>query len=467
MSYSLDPTGKSLRNKVIGETKAVALLPGRTHLFMIMKDGPFYTEGLFIKYTPHTGQPRILVPGIDYVAAFPFVEATRKINAPIFAGVEFMDLTMSGTVTCTYQALGGDYGGGAATISGIETGFIGDPRFAKWETLLTLPAVPTITHPWTVANVDDVANAVTELEKVGLVVHLRPRFLPSPDQAKFIPTPEELGLGNLPNYPVATDQQALIGLETQALMTPATTKIAAGAEVTRVLSDSGYLVPIPHAGGLYIVNPKTTVEYQDRVYAIRPSAVPYTTTGVWDIDKTKFSTVRGSDKENWVRTRIIVTGNEEEIIGLGKVFDVAVDHDCLILPQLIVNDINFMVYGVDYKLSDDKLYVAYPIGAGDKLILHTKRSFINLNRENQVNKVFVVTTPNNVFDITDKNINSENIRVTINDFIILDADAGDYQVENGLLTINYIIGIGDVIEVENIDSMPMLGKMLMRTIMYS
>lgn len=464
MAYDLDPTGKSLRNKIINETKTISLAPGLSHLFIIPFDGPYYAESLFVKYTSVSGESRVLLPDVDYYPVFPYAEATRKINAPIFAGIEFIDRTLNGTVTYAYQTMGGVYGSEPSTIASIEAGFTGDPQFTAWETQVTLPAVPVITHPWTVANVDDVANAVAELEKVGLVVHLRPKFLPEPGQEVFIPTASEIGLGNVPNYPAATDQQALEGTETQALMTPATTKVAVSAEVTRILSESGYLVPIAYAGSIYITNPKTTVEYQDRVYAIRPSAVPYTTTGVWAIDKAYFVTVRGSDVESWVRTRMTVAGNEEEISGLGKVFNISVEHDSLILPQLTVNDINFLVYGVDYKMSDDKLYVSYPLDVGDVLLLHTKRSVVNLNRENQINKVFIAVSGSNTFDISDKNVNSENIRVTINDFVILDPTLGDYVVNNGILTINYSIGIGDVIEVENIDSMPMFGKALLRNL---
>jgi hypothetical protein len=313
--------------------------------------------------------------------------------------------------------------------------------------------------------VDDIANAVGELEKVGLVVHLRPKFLPQPGQEVFIPTAEEIGLGSVPNYPVATIEQATEGLETQALMTPATTKTAVAAEVIRVLSDSGYLVPVDYAGGIYITDPKTTLSYQDKVYAILANAVPYTTTGVWETDKVYFTIVRGSEIENWVRTSITVSGSEQTIDSLGTVFPIAVEHDSAILPQLILNDVTFLVYGVDFKMSNDTLYVAYPLDTGDGLVLHTKRSVVNLNRENQINVVFVATNSNNVFDISNKSVNAQNIRITINDFIVLDPTVGDYVVNNGILTINYLIGVGDIIEVENIDSAQLLSKSILRNLL--
>jgi hypothetical protein len=146
MAYDLDPTGKSLRNKVIGENKNISLLAGRSHLFIIPFDGPFYAESFFVKYTPNIGDARVLLPDIDYYPVFPYSEATRKINAPIFAGIEFIDLTLNGVIDYTYQTMGGVYSIDGATVASLEAGFTGDPRFTAWETLVSLPAVPTITH---------------------------------------------------------------------------------------------------------------------------------------------------------------------------------------------------------------------------------------------------------------------------------------------------------------------------------
>lgn len=458
MSYDLDPTGKSLRNKIIGETKTISLPANRTHLFIIPNDGPFYAESLFIKYTPTAGQSKMLVADVDYVAVFPYTEAARKLNSAIFAGVEFFDLTLSGTVTYTYQTIGGTSLSTGPTIAAIEAGFTGDPKFTKWDTLVTLPELPDVTYQWSLVNVDAVANAVAELEKVGIVAHLRPRFLPEPGEQVFIPSPEEIGLGNVPNYPAATSQQAIEGTEDRALMTPATTKAATNAEVVRLLSEIGYLIPVTYVGGLHITDPKTTVDYQGRVYAVRPQIVPYTTTGVWNVDKGAFYATRESDSESWVQNLFVVSGGENTIPGLGVVFDVSVYHDCMLAPQLILNKVSFLVHGVDYKLSDDKLYVSYPLAVNDKLVLYTKRSFTSISRENQINKVFVVNSSSVSFDISDKKAKPENIRVIINNFIMLNSIEGDYSIAGGTLTINYPIGIGDIVEVENIDSMPSMGR---------
>ncbi len=465
MTYAFDPTGKSLQNQIIGETKPISLSQGRTRLYLIPLKGPYYSDSLTIKYTPVAGPERILVESIDYNPSFQFVDATRKVNAPVYAGISFIDLTLNGTVTYNYQAVGTAYQTTSAAIQAIETTGTNDPLFTVWDTVVTLPEVPVVTHPWSVVNVDDVARSVEELAKIGLVAHLRPRFLPAPGEEVFIPTPEEIGLGNLPNYPAATQQVAIEGIDTESLMTPATTKAAVEAELTRQLSEIGYLVALPYAGSLFITNPRATIEYQGETYAIKDESVPYTTTGVWAQDSAYFELIKYAEREKWVRTNIEITGDEPIIDGLGSVLEVVVEHDSRISPQLIINDVLYLIHTVDFKLSDDKLYINYPLNIGDRILLLTKRSLMSVNRDKQVNKVFVLTNNNNTFDVSDVVVDVDNLRITLNDFIILTTEQNDYSITDGMMTVNYRLAAGDILEVENIDSSSIFGKSFLRSLL--
>ena len=465
MTYAFDPTGKSLQNQVIGETKPISLAQGRTRLYLIPLKGPYYSQSLTIKYTPIAGPERILVESIDYIPSFQFVDATRKANAPVYAAISFIDLTLNGTVTYNYQSVGTSYETAPAIIQTIETTGTNDPLFTVWDTVVALPEVPVVTHPWSVVNVDDVARSVEELAKVGLVAHLRPRFLQEPGEEVFIPTPEEIGLGNLPNYPAATQQAAIEGTDTESLMTPATTKAAVEAELTRQLSEIGYLVPLPYAGSLYITNPRATIDYQDETYAIKDESVPYTTTGVWAEDEPYFELIKYADREKWARTNIVVTGSEPVIDGLGSVIDVTVEHDSRVSPQLIINDVLYLIHTVDFKLSDDKLYINYPLNIDDRLLLLTKRSLMSVNRDKQINKVFVLTNNDNTFDVSDVSVDTDNLRVTLNDFIILTTEQNDYSIVDGILTVNYRLAAGDILEVENIDNSSIFGKSFLRSLL--
>lgn len=465
MTYMFDPTGKNIQNQVIGESKPVSLGVGRNYLYIIPINGPYFTDSLVIKYTPNTGSERILVEGVDYRNSFQYVDATRKINTPVYAGISFIDLTLNGTVTYNYQALGSAYASDEVTINTIETTATVDPMFTSWDSIVTLPPVPTVTYPWTTVNVDEVHRTVEALGKVGLVAHLRPRFLQQPGETVFIPSAQEVGLGNVPNYPAATEQEALEGVSEQALMTPAKTAKAVQGELARQLADMGYPAPLMYAGGLSITLQKTTVKYDGQTYVIKDNSVPFATSGVWSNDAIHFDLFKYADYEKWVRTYITVTGTETELPILGKEFNVTVDHDSRIAPQLILNDVIFLVFTVDYKLGTDKLYINYPLAAGDKLVLHTKRSLMSTKTDRLVNKIINVNDNRTVFDITEINVDKDNLRIVLNDLITLNPDLGDYSINNGMLTVNYRLAVGDILEVENIDSSSIFGKMVMRNLL--
>lgn len=465
MTYAFDPTGKSIQNQVIGESKSISLAPGRSYLFIIPTDGPYYPDSLVIKYTPVSGVERILSEGVDYRNSLQYVDATRKINTLVYAGISFNDLTLNGTVTYNYQTLGGIYSTDPSTIATIETTSTVDPLFTAWDSLATLPTIPTIDYPWTTVNVDDVHRTVDALDKVGLVAHLRPKFLIQPNTTVFIPTPQEIGLGNVPNYSAASEQDALDGTSTSKLMTPAVTAKAVQGELAKQLADMGYSAPLAYAGGLNITLQKTTVKYDDKTYVIKNNSVPYVTAGVWANDSIHFQLFKYADNEKWNHTPIAVTGTEPVFPILGLSFDVSIEHDCRIAPQLILNDVLFLVYTVDYKLGMDKLYVNYPLAAGDKLSLFTKKSLMSIGTDKLVNKAFAINDNTTVFDITDINIDKENLRVVLNDFITLNPNLGDYSITNGMLTVNYRLAVGDVLEVENIDSTTIFGKTALRNLL--
>lgn len=465
MLNAFDPTGKAVQNQIIGENKTISLAPGRNYLYIIPSQGPYFPGSLVIKYTPISGAERFLAEGVDYLPSFQFVDATRKINAPVNAGISFIDLTLNGTVTYNYQALGSTYITAGATITSIETTSLVDPMFTTWDSLVTLPAVPTVDYPWTTVNVDDVHRTVEELAKVGLVAHLRPKFLNTPGTEVFIPTPEEIGLGEVPNYPPATLQQAIAGTNNASLMTPLTTAAAVESEVIKQLANVGYLVPVEYAGSIYIENERFTIKVGDEVYVIKAGSLPYTTSGVWANDAVHFELFKYAQKENWNKTYITVSGTEPSTAALGIEFNVSIEHDSRVVPQLIINDVIFAVYMADYKLSDDKLYVKYPLATGDRLLLQTKRSLMSVNRDQVINKVFHVAGGATSFNLGDVNIDPDNLRVTLNDFIILNAQQGDYSITNNILAVTYALAVGDVLEVENIDTAPIFGKTALRSIL--
>ena len=112
-------------------------------------------------------------------------------------------------------------------------------------------------------------------------------------------------------------------------------------------------------------------------------------------------------------------------------------------------------------------FVTLSANVGDRLTLLTKRSLISLDREPPVNKLFTVNNGQTTFDISDvvSVVDVLNLRITLNDFVTLSANVGDYTIVNGILTIAYPMAAGDVVEIENIDSTTLFGKTALRNLL--
>lgn len=458
-TYSLDPTGAALQNAVIGESKTLNLPIGRNYLFVVPTYGPFFEESLIIRHTSLAGVSRILEPSVDYYAGFKFQDATRKSNRPIYGAIAFVDNTLTGNITYSYQALGGQFILSSGNITSIQANEVRDPKFTTWEQVATPATFPVVDFPYSVVNIPDITKAVSELSKAGLVVHLRPKFLPAPGQTVFIPNKSEIGLSNVENYGPATNLEAIRGLSTTTLMTPANTAAVIGPAVSLALTTIGYKIPVVYKAGLELDSINKTVIFNNQIYSPKASVIPFTTSGTFE--SSNFVIVSTNSKDVWDKTTLTVIGSET-ISNEYIEFPITVEHNSRVVPQLFLNDILFLVFGVDYLLTTQKLLVKYPLAVTDRLVLFTKKPVSSQASDNTIYQKITVTSGANTFALNDNTINPLNLRVTLNDVIVLD-DTLDYSVSNGyMLTVTYPLEIGDVLEIENIDSMPIYGKAKVR-----
>lgn len=468
-TYAFDPTGQALQNHVLGETKTLNLPAGHDYLFVVPTYGPFFEDSLVIKYTDTLGNARILEPFVDYHPGFQFVEATSKTNRALYGGFSFIDITLTGTVTYSYQALGGDYELSTAQITAIQANEARDPQFTSWEAVLqaqsiTLVTVPTIDHPWSRINVETIKKATDELEEAGLVVHLRPKFLPNPGEAEYIPSKAEIGLGNVDNYRTATNTEAITGTASDRFMTPASTKAMLQPQVATYLTQIGYKVPVPYVAGLVMDDIQDTVSYQDNVYAPRQSAIPFTTNG--SFEKAKFLLVHSNTRSHWNDPiSFTVTGNEPEALTGAKLFNTNQSFSARIESKLVLNNVIDLVYKTDYQLDDGQILVEYPLKAGDVLEFTTRDLSSRMPRDRDYYKLITVTSGVTTFTLPEMDaVVADDLRITLNDFVILSKET-DYTITGDQLTITYPLRLNDTIEVENIDTIPFLGKQPMREIL--
>lgn len=466
-AYAFDPTGCALSNRVIGESVSLRKDPSGRYLFAVLTQGPFFEQGLGVLYRPRDGAERILRPNVDYTLALPYLDASRKLNTRVFGAISLTDITLEGEVIFAAQLFGGPTGLTQVQRDTLmlSTGF--HPEYTTWEQRLRVlgidpPTLPSFDFSWSKVNVDQVKETVESLRSAGLSVQMRPTLLDKPEAAKFIPTAEEVGLGLTPNYPAATLTQAL-AKDAKSLLTPAVFFDALAPMVRDHLDQLGYLIPIPFRAGIQ-VTARTLVLKDTGIWAPRlDQPLPFTTNGVFYINQ--WMLVNNTDLNHWDRVMVKVTGKEPTLPTGAKVFNLGVMPPCSVQTRAVLNVFNDLQYKIDYHLDQANLYVEYPLGAGDEIDLMWKPIASRVSGERPYYRVIEVTSGERTFTLGDLGYRKlADLRVTINDAVILNPHMNDYTLDaQGRLVINYRLQLGDVIEVEDLDHLPDVGKMRART----
>ena len=107
MSRSLDVTGVSGANLITNEVHSISTLTANQSVRMSLNEGLFFFKGLSIVYTDSDGDQRTLTLGQDYSLLFAIHGVGS--NNPIYAEIVIQNTTLSGSLSVTYQALGGKW----------------------------------------------------------------------------------------------------------------------------------------------------------------------------------------------------------------------------------------------------------------------------------------------------------------------------------------------------------------------
>jgi hypothetical protein len=122
---------------------------------------------------------------------------------------------------------------------------------------------------------------------------------------------------------------------------------------------------------------------------------------------------------------------------------------------------------MDYHVDDGILIIEYPLDVGDKFVAYFKETSSKNADDRNYYKTFEVTSGVTSFTLAGLGyLKPDDLRVTLNDFVILTKDV-DYTITGNILSITYTLKLGDLIEVENIDNIPFTGKFPLRSLLFS
>lgn len=226
LSYPFDPTGTLVSNLISNEQAVITAVNYRDYHFTVPRLAPYFLDSMQITLKDGQGVTRPLVMGVDWYGCFEFISASRACAKPVWGGVYFLDTSLAGVVSMTYQTLGGVWTLDEATVAELLAYSLHNPRVTAWEEVASPPyAFPPIDHEWDLVDMVGMTDVVTALQGVESAIRASGGGDISAHLANFDNphrvTATQVGLGNVPNYPVATNQDAIDGTSDLSFMTPA------------------------------------------------------------------------------------------------------------------------------------------------------------------------------------------------------------------------------------------------------
>lgn len=249
--YPFDPTGTSSANRISNEQKVITAVNFRKYHYVIPDFAPFFKNNFQIKIQYEDGTVRDLVEGRDYYFSNQFIDASRACAKPVYGSISFLDTSLYGIMTISYNTVGGMWNLTPQEILRILAEEMRNPRITTWEQITYLPErFPVVDHEWdlvdmvgakeVVASIDGVTQAIYASNAGGLGAHIN--NLDNPHSV----TKAQVGLGAVQNYGISTQLQATTGLINTAYMTPLRTREAINTFGAVLVSAHSSRIDNPH-----------------------------------------------------------------------------------------------------------------------------------------------------------------------------------------------------------------------------
>lgn len=213
-TYPFDITGLEPSNLITDESYTLSSVYISGYNVLIPTAAPFYVDNLVLKYVDANGVSTTLVEDIDYYLCLPYIEATRAIGKIVHGGIMILHDYLTGSFKLTYQTLGGSV---IANPSLVINNIINGSYLAKgvlWDVVTNIqkpfPAVDLRHHKDFIFTKKEVINALSDIgtaittastANTGLSTHVANHNNP------HLVNKLQVGLGNVANYPIATDAE--------------------------------------------------------------------------------------------------------------------------------------------------------------------------------------------------------------------------------------------------------------------
>ncbi len=207
--YPEDLYGTNPANLISNEPQTLQAPGPNDYYFIIPKAAPFFVDSVVI-LNAATMQP--YVEGDDYQIGHQFIEAMDSTGRPIAGSIRFMRPTITGQVLVTYRTLGGPWGFSDQAIMRELSNKLVNPLIRSWGDIDPLPySFPPLPHDQRIDTLIGSKEINETLEKIAAIIEASAQgatqsHLTNYDNPHRV-SKAQVGLGNVPNFFMATDQQ--------------------------------------------------------------------------------------------------------------------------------------------------------------------------------------------------------------------------------------------------------------------
>jgi hypothetical protein len=153
-----NPSCSAAINRIVCEPHSIAL----NKKSILADEGPLFSKTLEVSYIGVGGSSRVLEYAVDYVYAYPLVKkGSDALHEPIVCGV-VLEPSLSGSVTFSYNALGGDFGITSAHITAMNS-VIAEPADSNYEAAIRHAlTTPLIINAWPAETLSTYNTAIKD-----------------------------------------------------------------------------------------------------------------------------------------------------------------------------------------------------------------------------------------------------------------------------------------------------------------
>ena len=246
--FPIDLTGMLTSNLIVEEQQTLTMYNGPRKQLIIPSYAPFFGESLIVQYYDASAKLCTAVKDIDYNLFSELENVSSVCQTPVYSGISFSNLNITGTILLTYQTIGGNFVHSAQeSIMALFNYFV-NPKNVLWDNIVDRPNnFPVNKHNLNVQNDSNgYSGLITAITNLSIAIGIN---VTESDVNDILAhktntnnphnvTASQLGLGNVQNYPVAMGSQITDKSNASVYLTPA----SAYQSFTSSLTDATDLV---------------------------------------------------------------------------------------------------------------------------------------------------------------------------------------------------------------------------------